>query len=73
MKELIERLASEHRLEATAMAQLLHSAVHDTATLTHLRDTAVRTAREQFGRGVYIRGLIELSSHCLRDCLYCGN
>lgn len=72
MKELIERLASEHSIEATAMAQLLHSAAHDTATLTLLRDTAVRTAREQFGRGVYIRGLIELSSYCHRDCLYCG-
>jgi len=72
MKELIERLASEHKLEATAMAQLLHSAANDDATLTLLRDTAVRTAREQFGRGVYIRGLIELSSYCHRDCLYCG-
>lgn len=72
MKELIERLASERRLEAPAMAQLLQSAAHDTTTLTLLRDTAVRTAREQFGRGVYIRGLIELSSYCHRDCLYCG-
>ena len=72
MKELIERLASEHKLDTLAIAQLLHSAAHDTATLTLLRDTAARTAREQFGRGVYIRGLIELSSHCHRDCLYCG-
>ena len=72
MKELIERLASEHKLEAPAMAQLLQQAAHDTDTLALLRHTAVRTAREQFGRGVYIRGLIELSSYCHRDCLYCG-
>ena len=72
MKELIERLASEHTLDASTMVLLLHCAAHDTATLTLLRDTAVRTAQEQFGLGIYIRGLIELSSHCHRDCLYCG-
>lgn len=54
------------------MEQLLGHAAHDVDTLNHLRDTAVRTAREQFGRGIYIRGLIELSSYCRCDCLYCG-
>ena len=72
MKELIERLASEHTLDASTMVQLLHCAAHDTATLTLLRDTAVRTAQEQFGLGVYIRGLIEVSSYCRCDCMYCG-
>ena len=72
MKELIERLASEHTLDASTMVQLLHCAAHDTATLTLLRETAVRTAQEQFGLGIYIRGLIELSSYCYCDCLYCG-
>lgn len=72
MKELIEQLASSHTLDASAMEQLLESAIHDTDTLQHLRDTAVRIAREQFGRGVYIRGLIELSSYCRCNCLYCG-
>lgn len=72
MKELIGQLASEHRLDASAMVQVLQSATHDLDTLQFLRDTAVRIAREQFGRGIYIRGLIELSSYCCRDCLYCG-
>ena len=54
------------------MEQLLKRAAHDADTLQLLRDTAVRTAQEQFGLGIYIRGLIELSSHCHRDCLYCG-
>ena len=72
MKEVIEQLASQHTLDALAMEQLLERAAHDANTLQYLRDTAVRTAQEQFGRGVYIRGLIELSSYCYRDCLYCG-
>lgn len=54
------------------MEQLLEHAAHDTDTLNYLRDIAVRTAREQFGLGIYIRGLIELSSYCRCDCLYCG-
>ena len=54
------------------MEQLLEHAAHDVDTLNHLREIAVRTAREQFGLGVYIRGLIELSSYCRCNCLYCG-
>ena len=72
MKELIEQLASHHTLDASSMERLLIQAAHDTDTLNHLRHTAVRTAQEQFGRGIYIRGLIELSSHCHCNCLYCG-
>ena len=72
MKELIEQLASEHMLDASAMEQLLERATKDAATLQLLRDTAVRTAREQFGRGIYVRGLIELSNYCRCNCLYCG-
>ena len=72
MREVVELLASQRTLDAATMEQLLERAAHDTNTLQHLRQTAVRTAQEQFGRGVYIRGLIELSSHCCRDCLYCG-
>ena len=72
IEQLVEQLASHHTLDASSMERLLVQAAHDTDTLNHLRHTAVRTAQEQFGRGVYIRGLIELSSHCHRDCLYCG-
>lgn len=37
-----------------------------------LRDCAVRAAIERFGRHIYIRGLIEISSHCRNNCIYCG-
>ena len=72
MRELVNRLALEHKLNATELFELLQFAAHDLNALQYLRDTAVRTAREQFGLGIYIRGLIELSSYCYRDCLYCG-
>ena len=69
---MVEQLASHHTLDASSMERLLVQAAHDTDTLNHLRHTAVRIAQEQFGRGIYIRGLIELSSHCHCNCLYCG-
>ena len=27
---------------------------------------------QYFGRGVFVRGLVEISSYCKNDCLYCG-
>ena len=72
MRELVEPLASGKELDATDLGQLLRSAATDQNVLNLLRQNAVRTARKQFGLGIYIRGLIELSSYCYCDCLYCG-
>ena len=55
-----------------SLKALLSVCAKDDYMLQLLRDNAVRTAREQFGLGIYIRGLIELSSYCRCDCLYCG-
>ena len=72
MKELIARLTQGDKLNATELGQLLKSAATDQDVLQLLRENAVRAARAQFGLGIYIRGLIELSSFCRCDCLYCG-
>ena len=72
MRDLVEQLASNHRLDNASLGRLLAGCVADDALLQLLRDYAVRTAREQFGLGIYIRGLIEVSSFCRCDCLYCG-
>lgn len=37
-----------------------------------LRSLAETVAKERFGRGIYIRGLIEISSYCRNNCFYCG-
>ncbi|MHB1485468.1 MAG: [FeFe] hydrogenase H-cluster radical SAM maturase HydE [Saccharofermentanales bacterium] len=36
------------------------------------RNTARKIADEQFGKKIYIRGLIEFTSYCRNDCYYCG-
>ena len=40
--------------------------------LARLRRRADALRRERVGEVVYLRGLIELSNHCRRNCLYCG-
>ena len=72
MKELVERLVVNRRLDNESLRALLAECTTDANVLQLLRDCAVRTAREQFGLGIYIRGLIEVSSYCRCDCLYCG-
>lgn len=37
-----------------------------------LFDQADKVRRQHYGTDVYIRGLIEISSFCKNDCLYCG-
>ncbi|MDE7360170.1 MAG: [FeFe] hydrogenase H-cluster radical SAM maturase HydE [Lachnospiraceae bacterium] len=37
-----------------------------------LFDRADEVRRQYYGTDVYIRGLIEISSYCKNDCLYCG-
>ena len=35
-------------------------------------EMAYKTRLKYFGNTVYVRGLIEISSYCKKDCLYCG-
>ncbi|MBR6060535.1 MAG: [Spirochaetales bacterium] len=37
-----------------------------------LRQYADETRRKHYGGKVFLRGLIEISSYCKNDCLYCG-
>ena len=44
----------------------------DKADRDALQKAAVEIRRKIYGDDVYIRGLIEFSSYCKNDCLYCG-
>ena len=44
----------------------------DEKSAEHLFEKARIRAREHFGNRVYLRGLIECTSFCKNDCLYCG-
>ena len=69
-RALLDKLHTEHRLDASGYALLLADADADTRAYAAALADAVR--REQFGNGVFLRGLIELTNFCRCDCFYCG-
>lgn len=44
----------------------------DKESIELLRSSARSVATEVYGNKIFMRGLIELSSHCRNDCFYCG-
>jgi len=44
----------------------------DPTRLEALRARADRVRREHVGDAVHLRGLVEISNHCVRHCAYCG-
>ena len=70
VSELIGRLCRERRLDADGYRSLLTHCPEEALDVLHARARAV--AEERFGRRVFVRGLIEVSSYCRNDCRYCG-
>lgn len=60
----------ERRLDHTAVKAWLQEM--EPQALEPLWAAADRLRRERVGDAVHLRGLIEVSSHCIRQCLYCG-
>ncbi len=67
---LVARLVKEGRLTSPEYTQLLTT--DDENLRNNLFQTAQAIATESFQHRIYIRGLIEFSNHCHRDCFYCG-
>ena len=70
MMQLAQRLVCERTLHAEQFRALIE--LCDDHTLDYLRQEAVRTAQKRFGLGIFVRGLIEISSFCRNNCYYCG-
>ena len=70
MKELVDRLRRNQALPAEELRRLLTD--NDPTIREYLRRNAQEVALGHFGRGIFIRGLIEISNRCRNDCRYCG-
>lgn len=66
----VEQLKSGIMPEDAALKALLADTGEETASLLAAEADAVR--RRYYGSGVFIRGLIEFTNICSRDCFYCG-
>lgn len=70
MKALIEKLFSSNTLTRNELEMLLCNLNNE---IEDYLFTKARLLRDKvFGRNIYIRGLLEFTNYCFRNCLYCG-
>ncbi|MDO4854101.1 MAG: [FeFe] hydrogenase H-cluster radical SAM maturase HydE [Coriobacteriia bacterium] len=67
---LLDKLAGTHALELEEYELLLDCLSPESARA--LAQRAVAQRKQVYGNAVFTRGLIEVSSYCKNDCLYCG-
>ena len=70
MQRLIDQLRDYHQLSPDGYWTLL--TMHHPNDVEYLMLQAREVAQRQFGKSIYLRGLIELTNVCRNDCLYCG-
>ena len=68
MLEVIARAAKSQQLTIAEISELLATSAYDEV----LYETADQVRKQFVGDAVHLRGLIEFSSYCARNCFYCG-
>lgn len=69
LQEIIGRAEREHRLSKAEIIALLSC---DGDGMQALFAAADKVRKAYMGDGVHLRGIIEFSNHCERNCAYCG-
>lgn len=67
---LIDTLEQTRTLTRSEWAYLIRERTDAAAEYLFSRARDIR--ERHYGRGIYIRGLIEFTNYCKNDCLYCG-
>lgn len=70
MTDIVEKLYRTSDLTDEELTALIDTNDKDAAEL--LRKYADETRQRYYGKKVFLRGLIEVSSYCRNDCIYCG-
>lgn len=70
MTGIVDKLYRHSDLSDDELAALIETENKSAAELLRMRADAVR--QNHYGKKVFLRGLIEISSYCKNDCLYCG-
>lgn len=68
MSDMITKLRANRDLSDSEFLTLLGTDEFD----TELRENADAVRIENYGRDVYLRGLIEFTNYCKNNCIYCG-
>lgn len=70
MKEIIQKLYETSDLSDNELKMLIDSSSDEDNEL--LRALADEVRQRYYGKDVFLRGLIEISSYCKNNCFYCG-
>ena len=67
---LLERLSQHHALTRDEYRQVIEGFSPEAAA--YAAQLAVPLRQQLYSTDVFVRGLLEISSYCRNDCLYCG-
>lgn len=70
MKDLIQNIREKQNITYEQLKLLLETKDEDVIEM--LFSEAREVSESIYGKGVFIRGLIEFTNYCKNDCLYCG-
>ena len=70
MKELIDKLYKEQILSREEFFRLLTERTPKEEE--YARNLAAEVREKNYGKDIFIRGLIEFTNYCKNDCFYCG-
>ncbi|MBR1443509.1 MAG: [Firmicutes bacterium] len=70
MKELIDKLCLQGMTDSDDVKKIIDE-IND-EDMEYLAKKAREISQKRFGKKIYLRGLIEISSFCKNDCYYCG-
>lgn len=68
MRRLIDRLENNRCLTREEWTAL----ITERSDASYLCERARAVSQRYYGRGVYVRGLIEFTNYCKNNCYYCG-
>ncbi len=70
IEHIITKLQQGYRLSYEEYVQLIQN--RDCIDRKTLYAQAQKQAQQNYGKNIYLRGLIEISNFCKNDCYYCG-
>lgn len=70
LENIVDRLVVGDVMDRTGWLRLL--SLQGDEERRYVQQRAMEVARLNFGNGVFVRGLIEISSYCKNNCNYCG-
>ncbi len=70
MRKLIDKLCLEHSLCVGDYLKIIENS--SDKDRVYLASLALAEKEKHYGKEIFIRGLIEISSYCKNDCCYCG-